>query len=87
MLYSIPVSWAVAGYMRIEASDVEEAIAAADREELPLDHDYMDGSFEVDIDHARELAEEEEEEAERTVSRSPGDVQVQTGNPYHNLGG
>ena len=48
-VFKIPVSWSVFGTVEIEAETLDEAIAIFDATEdeisLPLDNDYIDGSF------------------------------------------
>jgi hypothetical protein len=51
-IFKIPVSWTSIGTMEVSASSLEEAIAIAedDLTGLPKDSEYLDGSFEVNID-------------------------------------
>jgi hypothetical protein len=48
--YEIPVLWEASGYVRVEAESIEQAIQLAKDCDLPEDHEYIDGSFEVNID-------------------------------------
>lgn len=47
--FEIPVSWEASGFVKIEANSLEEAIEIFDEKEdeisLPLDSEYIDGSF------------------------------------------
>ena len=47
--WNIPVTWEVYGTVKIEAETLEEAIKIFDKREeeisLPLDSEYIDGSF------------------------------------------
>lgn len=47
--WKIPVSWEVCGVITVEAETLEEAIeyfdANSDTIDLPIEHDYIDGSF------------------------------------------
>lgn len=47
--WNIPVTWEVYGTVKIEAETLEEAIKIFDKTEeeisLPLDSEYIDGSF------------------------------------------
>jgi hypothetical protein len=53
-IFKIPVSWECFGIVDIEADNLEEAIKIFDETEdtidLPLDYDYIDGSFNRDQD-------------------------------------
>lgn len=61
--FKIPVFWQMYGNVEIEAETLEEAIEIFDKEEkegegysLPLESDYVDGSFErEDIDFIKEI--------------------------------
>ena len=55
--YEIPCSWEVYGTMEVEANSLEEAITLAERDDSPMPDasDYVDGSFEVDRDIAKEI--------------------------------
>lgn len=55
-IFKIPVSWEMAGIMRVEAEDLEEALLLVNHLPLPDDCSYLDGSFEVYED---EIEEEE----------------------------
>lgn len=51
-IFNIPVTWEVWGTVQIEAESLEEAIKIFDKEEkegigysLPLNSEYVDGSF------------------------------------------
>ena len=56
-IFKIPVSWTSIGTMEVNASSLEEAIAIAEDNFvlLPVDSEYLDGSFEVDIDLINEV--------------------------------
>jgi len=51
-IFKLPVSWTSIGTMEINASSLEEAIAIAEDEltGLPEDSEYLEGSFEVNVD-------------------------------------
>jgi hypothetical protein len=51
-IFKIPVSWTSIGTLEVNASSLEEAIAIAedDLTGLPEYSEYLDGSFEVNID-------------------------------------
>lgn len=56
--YTIPCSWQMYGYTKVEADSLEEAIKKAD--DLPLpEGDYVTDSFEVDIEMAEDMNKEE----------------------------
>ena len=46
--YKIPVVWSMIGYVEVEADSMSEAINKAVDAPLPVDGDYIEGSFEVD---------------------------------------
>ena len=56
-IFKIPVSWTSIGTMEVNASSLEEAIAIAedDLTGLPKNSEYLDGSFEVNIDLINEV--------------------------------
>ena len=56
-IFKLPVSWTSIGTMEINASSLEEAIAIAedDLTGLPKNSEYLDGSFEVNIDLINEV--------------------------------
>jgi hypothetical protein len=45
----LPVTWEVCGFVKVEARDIESAIAifneTSDNIPLPAEHEYVDGSF------------------------------------------
>jgi len=48
--FSIPVEWTVCADVDIEASSHEEAMELARDADLPKDSEYMDSSFEINIE-------------------------------------
>jgi|TARA_R110002051_G_scaffold161109_2_gene232763 hypothetical protein len=60
--YEIPCSWEVYGTMEVEANSLEEAITLAERDDSPMPDasDYVDGSFEVDRDIAKEINKDDD---------------------------
>ena len=56
--YTIPCSWQMYGYMKVEADSLKDAIKKADDMPLP-DGDYVTDSFEVDEQMVEELNKEE----------------------------
>jgi hypothetical protein len=46
-LYRIPVEWAVAGTLLVEAESLSEALLEAEDAPLPEPEDYIDGTFEI----------------------------------------
>ena len=46
--YRVPVVWQMYGYVQVEAESMSEAIHEAMNAPLPIDGDYIEGSFEVD---------------------------------------
>ena len=46
--YKIPVVWQMYGYVEVEADSMSEATLVAMDAPLPIDGDYVEGSFEVD---------------------------------------
>jgi len=55
MKYKIACWWSVSGEMEIEANSLDEAINKAYDEALPEFIDYIDDSFQIDIDYTNEL--------------------------------
>lgn len=54
--FVIPVSWSVATDLTVEAESLEKAIEKVKKmPDLPKDYEYIDGSFEVDLETAKEL--------------------------------
>lgn len=53
--FTIPVSWMLCSEVTIQATSLEEAHAIADGSPLPDDGQYIDGSWEVNIDCMDEL--------------------------------
>lgn len=47
--YKIPVIWSCYGFVNIQAENLEEAIELAEEAPLP-DGDYIDDSFEIDLE-------------------------------------
>mgnify|MGYP000668045618 CR=1 FL=1 len=56
--YKIPISWEIGSELEIEANSIEEALEKAQNEELPSNGEYIDGSYEIWDDVAREINEE-----------------------------
>ena len=55
-LYKIPVSWTVCATEHIRADSLVEALQMAlDMEHLPSNGYYLDSSFEVNIEAAKEM--------------------------------
>ena len=46
--YRVPVVWQMYGYVEVEAESMVEAKHVAMDAPLPIDGDYIEGSFEVD---------------------------------------
>ena len=46
--YRVPVVWQMYGYVQVEAESMSEAQHEAMNAPLPMDGDYIEGSFEVD---------------------------------------
>jgi hypothetical protein len=46
--YKIPVSWEVYGSLEIQANSLDEAIMIAEDSCLPLNGEYIEGSFCID---------------------------------------
>lgn len=58
--FKIPVYWTESAEIDVEANTLEEAIEIVQfqHEELPKEHEYIDGSFVVDDEVAKELNDE-----------------------------
>lgn len=58
--FKIPVYWTESAEIDIEANSLEEAIEIVQYQypNLPKEHEYIDGSFEVNEEVARELNDE-----------------------------
>lgn len=60
--FKIPVSWSVYGEVEIEAETLQQAIEIFTRDEdmmpLPLDSEYIDGSFKMDDEETAYLINE-----------------------------
>lgn len=50
--FQIPCSWSIYGTAFVQARNLDDAIELVNRGELPDDSEYMDGSFEIDIETA-----------------------------------
>jgi len=52
MIYKIPCTWEVYGVAKVEAKDLDEAVAMVEDDDFPLpnDNDYVDGSFCVEYE-------------------------------------
>ena len=48
--YKIGVVWQMYGYVEVEAESLAEAIHEADFAPLPENGEYIEGSFEVDVE-------------------------------------
>ena len=46
--YRVPVVWQMYGYVEVQAESMSEAQREAMNAPLPIDGDYIEGSFEVD---------------------------------------
>ena len=61
--YKIPVIWQATAIMKIEAESLEKAIKKAHDAPLPTDGNYIDDSFEIDLEgipyHNRNLGKED----------------------------
>jgi len=61
-VFKIPVSWSVYGEVAIEAKTLQQAIEIFKIEEemlpLPLDNEYIDGSFHIDDEETAYLINE-----------------------------
>lgn len=54
--YIIPVTWAVASHVEVEADTLDEAKQKADDAPLPIENsEYIDGSFEINDDIINEV--------------------------------
>lgn len=51
--YKIPCHWRVYGFYEIEANNLEEAMQIAEDSNLPENGEYIEGSFEIDLDMIR----------------------------------
>ena len=60
--YRIPCSWECYGEVKVEAETLQEAVEIAYEGPLPWSHEYVDGSFEVDIELAEFYLMEDEQE-------------------------
>jgi len=50
-IYKVGVSWEMYGYLEIEADSYEEALEAAEADDVELpEGDYLEGSWQVDYD-------------------------------------
>lgn len=58
--FIIPCTWTMYGHLYIRAKNIDEALAVAydGSTPLPTDGEYMDDSFYVEEDMAREIAEQ-----------------------------
>jgi len=59
--FKIPVSWTMISDIDVQANSLDEAIDIVQLQwaELPLDGDYVDDSFEVNIDCAYQMNDEQ----------------------------
>jgi hypothetical protein len=55
-IFKIPVIWQMFQMLSIEADNLKDAIDNAYDADLPTDGSYIEGSFEVDVGFADELA-------------------------------
>jgi hypothetical protein len=56
--YRIPVSWSAQGFLSVEATCLDEAIILAEVADFPKEHDYIEGSWEVNRSLAESLNDE-----------------------------
>ena len=58
--YEIPCAWEVYGTVEVVADSLSEAIEKVEADDfpLPINFDYVDGSFEVDRDVVEEMNNE-----------------------------
>jgi len=58
--YEIPCSWEVYGTVEVAANSLDAAIEKVEDEDFPLPSrsSYIDGSFEVDYDIAKDINDE-----------------------------
>ena len=58
--YEIPCSWEVYGTVEVEANSLDEAIEKVEADDFPLPdrNSYVDGSFEVEVQVAEDLNNE-----------------------------
>ena len=59
--YKIPCSWEVHSWVDVEADSIGDAITKAESDDfpIPIEADYIEGSFEVDHDIAEEYNDNE----------------------------
>lgn len=57
MKFKIPVNWIMSSYVNVEANSLDEAIEVAQYQwaELPVNGEYIDDSFDVNIQCAEEM--------------------------------
>lgn len=48
--YKIPCNWRSYGFYEIEAEDITKALEIVEDSPLPKDQDFIEGSFEVDVE-------------------------------------
>lgn len=52
--YKVPVVWQMYGYVTMEADSIDEAVKKVENghgdQPLPVDGDYVEGSFEIDYE-------------------------------------
>ena len=58
--YKIPCTWVMSGTLEIEADTVGEAIIKAEYGPLPIESEYLEGSFVIDLELLHEYLGEEE---------------------------
>jgi hypothetical protein len=51
--FRIPVSYEMYGYVEVQATDLDDAIAQAEEAPLPTDPSYVEGSFRVDYESSQ----------------------------------
>lgn len=81
--FIIPVTWTMGTDIRVKAASLDDAIAKVEElEGLPSDGSYMDDSFEVNIESAEDLNNEDDFDIERNrVSRHKAlEISAELGN-------
>lgn len=58
--YRIPCVWTMYGYEKVRANSLKEAIELAEKAFGLPDGEYIDGSFEIDMEGVEELYGEED---------------------------
>ena len=58
--YKIPCTWVMSGNIEVEADTVGEAIVKAEYAPLPIESEYLEGSFVIDLELLHEYLGQEE---------------------------